>query len=66
MTLSETTTPQLWRKAEADARDAVNYFTVPPDGDDAQQVHKILQKLRTATCAMQEIECRMRGRGAQR
>lgn len=52
------TTPDpqtLWRKSESDTRDAVNLFLV-----DAEPF-KILQKLRSATAAMQEFERRAAG-----
>lgn len=45
----------LWRKSESDTRDAVNLFLA-----DAEPF-KILQKLRSATAAMQEFERRAAG-----
>lgn len=45
----------LWRKSESDTRDAVNLFL-----SDAEPF-KILQKLRSATAAMQEFERRAAG-----
>lgn len=49
---------EVWRKAEANTRDALNLMLTPETPD---CVFKILSKLRAATSAMQELECRTRG-----
>ena len=60
MTIPDNNAVQLWRKAEADVRDAVCLFTELPDGGERVQLLVILNKLRRATAAMQELECRSR------
>lgn len=57
MTLSQNTIPQLWRKAEADTRDAVNLFLSP--STESESVEKILAKLDSASKAMKELQHRM-------
>lgn len=59
MTLEDNNAVQLWRKAEADANDAVNLF-IQPIGDENENVFAILKKLRSATAAMQTLEVKMR------
>lgn len=65
MTLSENNAVQLWRKAEADTRDAGNLFLSPIE-DEYQKVCAILAKLRAATAAMTTLEVKVRNHYGQR
>lgn len=64
MTLNDNNAVQLWRKTEADIRDAQNLMLDWDECNPHAHVCKILAKLRTATCAVQELERRMIGQGA--
>jgi hypothetical protein len=55
MLLTDNNAVQLWRKAEADTRDALNLMLMPETSD---CVFKILTKLRVATAAIAELDRR--------
>lgn len=62
MTLTDNNAVQLWRKAEADARDVVNLMLSASENENEREhAFKILKKLRSATAAIQELERRMAG-----
>jgi len=49
---------EVWQSAQTDTRDALNLMIAPATPD---WIFKTLSKLRSATAAMQELECRTRG-----
>ena len=58
MTLSDNNAVQLWRKAEADTRDAVNLMLSPIQDHDAlmELLPKIRQKLNHSLQCVQQLE----------
>jgi hypothetical protein len=49
---------EVWQKAQSDTRDALNLIGSP---DTPDWIFATLNKLRSATAAVQELECRTRG-----